>query len=583
MSSIEPDNLETRLAGIRAIASASERTGLYRALLSEIEGRVPPDLHGRARIHIELANTSRELGQVQPAIEQALEASRLAEATGDPTLRGRAILATSHIFFTSGLLEEARRRARLVLDIPDVSPACRTLAQVNIASSLRSEGSLVEAAEAFDLLLDNLDDQAPTGRASIRINAASCYHQVRRLDDAHRALALARLDLADQDAPQLDAWCDTIEAWVALRSGELPRGIQLARRGLDPARAGTNTDLRSSAARVLLQLAAQAGDVQAGLQAAQISRELVSRLETSGAMREATDLHESLASWHEHQGDLAGAVHHLRAMRGIEARTRTKAERMRLEREGIRSELLRAQVEADALRAGQDELNRASQALVAADYARANLLATLAHDLRNLLTTVTTSVELADPSNPVEMSRTLARLDEASRQMVAILDRALAPQGQPERPRVDLSEIVRRSAEAYADLIERRDQRIEVDAPEEILVPADETMLSRLVDNLLSNSVKYAPPSTVITLSVQADRRRARLIVADQGPGFPGVEPSDGMLFGHRLDREGEPEKPGHGVGLYAVYQLLAELGGILSIGNRAEGGAIVRVTLPRG
>lgn len=583
MSDPESDTLEATLAGIHAVASAADRAELIRAFLSEFEGRSPSNLPGRARIYIELANASRELGQVQPAIEQALEANRLAEASGDPNLRARAILVTSQIFFISGLLEEARRRARLVLDIPDVSPACRTLAMVNIASSLRSEGSLVEAALAFDHLMHDLDAQTPSSRASIRINAASCYHQVGRLDDAQNLLGRARKDLEGQHAPLFEAWCDTIEAWVALRAGEYERGIALAWRSLDPARPSTNTDLRSSAARALLQLAAQAGDHSAGVQAALISRELVSRLEASGAMREATDLHESLASWHEQQGDLAGAVHHLRAMRSIEARTRTKAERMRQEREGIRSELLRAQAEADALRVGQDELNRASQALVAADHARANLLATLAHDLRNLLTTVTTSVELADPTNAADMTRTLARLDSVSSQMVAILDRALAPRGQPERLRVDLREIVRRSADAYAELVARRGLRIEVVASESMLVAADEAGLSRLVDNLLSNSVKYAPPSTTITLSVQADQRRARLTVSDEGPGFPGVEPSDGMLFGHRLGRETEPDMPGHGVGLYAVYQILAELGGILSIGNRPEGGAIVRVTLPRG
>ena len=35
------------------------------------------------------------------------------------------------------------------------------------------------------------------------------------------------------------------------------------------------------------------------------------------------DLHESLAAWHGHQGDLSGAVHHLRAMRSIQARRPT--------------------------------------------------------------------------------------------------------------------------------------------------------------------------------------------------------------------------------------------------------------------
>lgn len=583
MSLNSPDALDASLTELRRSLPPAGLVEVLRQMLAEAEADQPPRPDTRAKLLIELAHAHRDLGQVQIAIAKAMDATRFAEESGDVTLRASAILVTANIFFTSGLLAESRRRSELVLALDGVRPGVRLQAALNIASTLRSEGRLAEAGEAFDALLGELEEQPASARAAARINAASCYQQLRRLDDAQHALSLARADLALQSSPNLDAWCDTIEAWVALKAGEMERGIALARKALDPSRSGTSVDQRSSAARSLLQLSIDSGDAMVGAQAAQFVRELVGRVESSGAMREAIDLHESLAAWHEHQGDLSGAVHHLRAMRSIEARTRSKAEQMRLEQENIRSELLRAQVEADTLRTSQEELSRASQALVAADFARANLLATLAHDLRNLLMTLMATVEMNNPEDPAETRRSLDRVSETGLRMQAILDRALAPQALPERPRVELGVLARHSAQGFAELAGRRGQRIVVTADEEVLVAAEQNSLGRLVDNLVSNSVKYAPPGSTITLTVESDRRRARLTVDDEGPGFPGVDPSEGMLFGHRLGRETDADSSGQGVGLYAVYQLLAEVGGILSIGNKAEGGAIVRVTLPRG
>ncbi len=75
---------------------------------------------------------------------------------------------------------------------------------------------------------------------------------------------------------------------------------------------------------------------------------------------------------------------------------------------------------------------------------------------------------------------------------------------------------------------------------------------------------------------------RVDLRVLDQGPGFPGIDPSEGLLYGKQLENRATGGEQSWGLGLHTVYRLLAELGGFLSLGNREEGGAMVRVTLPR-
>lgn len=552
-------------------------------LLEEL-AQQPSSAEGQALealLRSRLAESLRLAGQLQEAFEQALSADSLARQADDGEARARALLAMGHIFFQVGHLDEARRRLEQVQALQEAPPSLRAHARMNVAALLRAEGRLAESAVAFDDILPLRSVLEPDLRCSLLINAASCFHQVDRLQDARDALDEARAELPVERRPDLSAWTDAIGAWVASRARAEQPAVELAQAALAPRRPGAGLAVRSSAARALADVASWSPRLALRESALAALQDVLGQAEEAHALAETRDLRLDLAALREAQGDLAQAVVHLREARRLEADLRRHGDRLHLEQEALRAELVRMQVEAESLRRHQERLASANRALVAAETARTRLLATLAHDLRSPLTSVLALVDLVDPEDPDSVRSGLDTLARTVDRMVALLDGALNPPNRIDQPHSDLAEQARRSADSFEALASRKGQRIQVEALCASPVAGDPVALGRLIDNLVSNALKYGPEQGVVQIAVTCSRGRAQLEVMDQGPGFPGVDPAEGLLYGHQLSSRATGGEDGWGLGLHTVYQLLAELGGILALGNRPEGGAVVRVTLP--
>jgi len=106
------------------------------------------------------------------------------------------------------------------------------------------------------------------------------------------------------------------------------------------------------------------------------------------------------------------------------------------------------------------------------------------------------------------------------------------------------------------------------------LAIVSDSALKQTLHNVLDNAIEASP----IGISLAASREGERLVleVTDNGPGF---DPE-------MLERLGKPyqsskERPGSGLGLFLVVNVVRKLGGSVSAGNRAEGGAKVTLSLP--
>lgn len=100
--------------------------------------------------------------------------------------------------------------------------------------------------------------------------------------------------------------------------------------------------------------------------------------------------------------------------------------------------------------------------------------------------------------------------------------------------------------------------------------------LKQAVTNLLDNAYE-ASPSWV---RLYAERRGdlLRVEVQDLGPGFPAT-----MLENLGKPYQSTRTRPGAGMGLFLVVNVIRKLGGVVQARNRAEGGAIVTIELPLG
>jgi PAS domain S-box-containing protein len=117
-------------------------------------------------------------------------------------------------------------------------------------------------------------------------------------------------------------------------------------------------------------------------------------------------------------------------------------------------------------------------------------------------------------------------------------------------------------------------------APDIAPIEADPTAISRIVQNLLDNALKFSLPDTQIGVSLKSSNGNIAIEVRDSGPGVPA---EDELKLFQRFWQGGEGKKyaVGTGLGLYLTRQLVEAHGGKISYRNADGGGAVFTVVLP--
>jgi signal transduction histidine kinase len=217
-----------------------------------------------------------------------------------------------------------------------------------------------------------------------------------------------------------------------------------------------------------------------------------------------------------------------------------------------------------ALREGEARV-RESERLAALG----RLASGIAHELRNPLTAVRIAVETAlsaDTDAGVRREArevALAELERLERTLRELLDYA-----RPRTPRMESLELGRLLAECAALLrpqCEHMRVRLEVDAPEGLLVRGDADRLKQAVLNLVLNGAQAQPGGGVVTL-----RARPNAIeVADRGPGIP-PEARANLFQPFSTTRAA-----GIGLGLAVVKQVADEHGASIDVDSGPSGTTI--------
>ncbi|WP_437589050.1 sensor histidine kinase [Sorangium sp. So ce1000] len=108
----------------------------------------------------------------------------------------------------------------------------------------------------------------------------------------------------------------------------------------------------------------------------------------------------------------------------------------------------------------------------------------------------------------------------------------------------------------------------------------DPARIAQVLNNLISNAIKYSPQRGEITVSVGEDRDRAFVTVADQGIG---IEPEDVERIFEPFRRVGACRElvPGVGLGLWLARRIAEAHGGSLGMSSAPGQGSVFRIELP--
>jgi len=215
-------------------------------------------------------------------------------------------------------------------------------------------------------------------------------------------------------------------------------------------------------------------------------------------------------------------------------------------------------------------------------------IAEAAHRIRTPMTLVQTNAEIALRTTKSSQSRRAIReiilaAEETSRSAQQILDHAAVGfrTDNLHREEVDLKRLIDAVFDRLSPIAEMKGIGLTFRRPKgKFVCSGDPVLLESALGNILDNSVKYSPPDTIVELSLDCDTDWFRIMVQDEGPGFPAGEIKG---LSDRFTRGSNAEGiVGSGLGLTIVSDVLEAHGGQLRIGN-SEGrkGACVSVLLP--
>lgn len=218
---------------------------------------------------------------------------------------------------------------------------------------------------------------------------------------------------------------------------------------------------------------------------------------------------------------------------------------------------------------------------------RAEWSSVVAHDLRQPLGAITLSARLlAGLTNDARLKTHIERIGSSARRLNRMVDdlmdlsRLDARRLELVRRSVDLSALVRDSVERMT--LEAPDRHFDVHIDGEVPeVDADPDRVAQVMENLLTNAVKYGTNGTAITVSVGRASREISVAVTNDGPALAPEELS--RLF-QRFQRTSSARLQGirgTGLGLYITRSLVEAHGGHIAAESSPAGRITFRFTLP--
>src|SRR5918996_5490598 len=217
----------------------------------------------------------------------------------------------------------------------------------------------------------------------------------------------------------------------------------------------------------------------------------------------------------------------------------------------------------------------------------------VSHELKTPLTALREGAELlndqvAGPLAPPQRQVVSIMRDNSvklQRLIEELLDyqRALHAAASLEVKSISLSDLVKDAVKPHELAAQTKGLRLLVDA-QTATVEADPEKLRSIVDNLISNAIKFTPPGGTISVRARAMAGEAVIEVMDTGPGVPAEERESifNLFFRGRTKADSGPGGiKGSGLGLAIARELVEAHGGQIAVVAGGAGGHF-RVTLPR-
>ncbi len=237
-----------------------------------------------------------------------------------------------------------------------------------------------------------------------------------------------------------------------------------------------------------------------------------------------------------------------------------------------------------ALKAARDQLKQLAED-------KDELIGILTHDMKNHLGGMQMSARLLRDRMARQGDSKLEQLCEnichSTGQLLSFVKEFLANSAADHgvifnRQPVNLGAIVARAVENYHEAALRKSLQLKMHLSQEpVMAQADPLALGQVIDNLISNAVKFSPPGKTISVTVRSEANGAQCLVQDQGPGFSAEDRKRMFRRYGRLSARPTGGEPSTGLGLSIVKKLVQNMEGDLTCESTPGEGATFLVRLP--
>ncbi|HFQ94220.1 MAG TPA: HAMP domain-containing histidine kinase [Anaerolineae bacterium] len=230
-----------------------------------------------------------------------------------------------------------------------------------------------------------------------------------------------------------------------------------------------------------------------------------------------------------------------------------------------------------------------TQALRREQGKRTELTQLIVHDLKSPLTVILSGMDLLSKESLGELTETqkrlLINLEQSGQGILRLINDLLdverLEEGAlfPNKTVINLTRLLENQVERFQVLAGTRNQTlsliIDTSLPD---IRVDKRLFNRVLDNLISNALKFAPEGGKVQVSAAADGESVDIWVADNGPGVPASERE--KIFEKFAQIKGH-ERRGAGLGLTFCRMVAEAHKGTLTIEDGPLGGALFRISLP--
>ncbi len=227
------------------------------------------------------------------------------------------------------------------------------------------------------------------------------------------------------------------------------------------------------------------------------------------------------------------------------------------------------------------------------DYMKSEFISLASHQLRTPLSSIRWYMELlADEGTkdftPSEQAY-IEQIEHASRRMANLLEALLHVarlEGggiTPEYHKINIGHFLQRMAQEWQMTVREKNIRLHTSLlPDDVMVCTDPVLLQMILQNFLSNALKYSPEGSAIELGLLLhEDREVSVTVTDRGVGIPVDEQPRLFEKFFRARNVRHMDTDGTGLGLYICKSIADSLSGRITFTSSEGQGTAFKITVP--